>query len=59
MEIDYEKNKNEIMEIFKGFKRPGAYDLYEFLDKEGFFRAPCSGGHHLCEVGGLAGQGEQ
>lgn len=54
MEIDYEKNKNEIIEIFKSFKRPGAYDLFEFLDKEGFFKAPCSGGHHLCEVGGLA-----
>lgn len=34
--------------------REGMEDLIEFMDEVGFFTAPCSGGNHLCKIGGLA-----
>lgn len=34
--------------------REGMPDFIQYLDQIGFFTAPCSGGNHLCKVGGLA-----
>ncbi|MBR2300891.1 MAG: HD domain-containing protein [Bacteroidaceae bacterium] len=35
-------------------RRKGIKNLIAFMDEVGFFRAPCSGGNHLCQEGGLA-----
>lgn len=34
--------------------RKGVEDLIDYMEEIGFFDAPCSGGNHLCEPGGLA-----
>lgn len=34
--------------------RQGVEDLIDYMEEIGFFDAPCSGGNHLCEPGGLA-----
>ncbi len=34
--------------------REGIVGLLDFMDEIGFFKAPCSGGYHLCKEGGLA-----
>ena len=35
-------------------KRDGIKDLVAYMEECGFFKAPCSGGNHLCCEGGLA-----
>lgn len=35
-------------------KRRGVSELIEYMEKHGFFTAPCSGAHHLAKEGGLA-----
>ncbi len=34
--------------------REGVVDLINYMDRIGFFKAPCSGANHLCREGGLA-----
>ena len=34
--------------------REGMIDFIQYLDDIGYFTAPCSGGNHLCKIGGLA-----
>lgn len=34
--------------------REGVVDLINYMDRIGFFKAPCSGANHLCKEGGLA-----
>lgn len=46
--------KDLIIRALKGTKREGMEDLLEFMEENGFFTAPCSGGNHLCKEGGLA-----
>lgn len=50
--------QEEIMQVFRGYfnyiKRPGADDLLQWMDANGFFEAPASKRHHGAEPGGLA-----
>lgn len=46
--------KNRIIKLLKETKRPGIEKLIEWMEGNGFFTAPCSGGHHLAKEGGLA-----
>ena len=46
--------KEKIIGLLKSTNRPGIYDLIAYMEDNGFFEAPCSGSHHLAEIGGLA-----
>ena len=47
----------DLVNDYKGLlltdKRDGMKDLLEYMEDCKFFDAPCSGGNHLCEPGGL------
>jgi len=45
--------KNKIIELLVSTEREGINDLIQHMNDIGFFTAPCSGGFHLCKVGGL------
>lgn len=53
MAIDKEKNKQEFEELLRSTGREGVDDVIDYLEKEGFFEAPASAGHHLNVPGGL------
>ena len=44
----------EIVKALLGTNREGMYDLLSYMEQEGFYSAPCSGGNHLAVEGGLA-----
>ena len=50
--------QEETIQIFRNYfayiKRPGAVDLLQWMDANGFFEAPASKRHHGAEPGGLA-----
>ena len=50
--------QEETIQVFKNYfnyiKRPGAADLLQWMDANGFFEAPASKRHHGAEPGGLA-----
>ena len=46
--------KNRIIELLKKTNRKGMENLIEYMEKNGFFDAPCSGQYHLAKAGGLA-----
>lgn len=50
--------QEETIQIFRNYfayiKRPGAADLLQWMDANGFFEAPASKRHHGTEPGGLA-----
>ncbi|MBQ0029962.1 MAG: HD family phosphohydrolase [Paludibacteraceae bacterium] len=46
-------NKSEFMELLRSTEREGIEDVIEGLEKDGFFEAPASAGHHLNVEGGL------
>lgn len=48
------ERKNRIFNLLKETKRAGIEDLLDYMDKGGFFDAPCSTRFHLAEPGGLA-----
>lgn len=45
--------KDEFVEFLESTERKGIKGLVSGLEEIGFFEAPCSGGNHLCEEGGL------
>lgn len=53
MNIDIAKVKEEFVELLRSTNREGVDDLLEDLEKDGFFKAPASAGHHLNVEGGL------
>lgn len=46
--------KETIIELLTSTKIDGMDRLIAYMDKQGFFTAPCSGAYHLCKEGGLA-----
>ena len=50
--------QEETIQVFKNYfnyiKRPGAADLLQWMDANGFFEAPASKRHHGAKPGGLA-----
>lgn len=46
--------KEQIIDTLKATNREGVEEFIEEMEANGFFEAPCSGGNHLCKVGGLA-----
>lgn len=46
--------KETIIKELLATRRPGIDHLADEMEAGGFFEAPCSGGHHLSEPGGLA-----
>lgn len=54
MGIDKEKCKKEIENILMLYGRTGIVFLLEYMEKNGFYDAPCSSKYHLCVEGGLA-----
>ena len=46
--------KNAIEHLLKTTNREGMEDLINWMNENGFFKAPCSTSHHLCVEGGLA-----
>ena len=53
MKIDIETNKKEFITLLKSTEREGVDYVIEDLEKNGFFTAPASAGHHLNVEGGL------
>lgn len=51
---EIENNQIKIAGILQTTRRPGIEKLLEWMDKNGFYTAPCSGKYHLAEYGGLA-----
>ena len=45
--------KAQFIAEMKKIDRPGIDALIDCMEKGGFFEAPCSGAHHLAQVGGL------
>lgn len=45
--------KERIIELLKSTNRPGMDGLIAWMEENGFFESPCSGGHHLAKEGGL------
>lgn len=45
--------KERVSNLLKSTKRAGMDRLIEYMENNGFFTAPCSGGHHLAKEGGL------
>jgi len=54
MEINIEKNKQDIVKLLRSTKREGIEKLICLMDVNGFFTAPCSTQYHLAVDGGLA-----
>lgn len=46
--------KDRIIRILTDTGRNGIDQLIDYMDKGGYFEAPCSSGHHLAKEGGLA-----
>ena len=46
--------RERIIEYLLSTKREGMENLIDWMDNNGFFEAPCSTQHHLCQDGGLA-----
>ena len=46
--------KNRIEALLLSTKREGMYGLLSWMDENGFYAMPCSGGNHLVKEGGLA-----
>lgn len=46
--------KSCICTQLKETKREGIEDLIDYMDENGFFESPASGGNHMCKEGGLA-----
>lgn len=46
--------KERICELLRETGRDGVENLIYYMEKDGFFRAPCSTSHHLSKEGGLA-----
>ena len=45
-------NKKYVVDHLLATKREGMEDLIDYMEKIGFFEAPCSGGNHLaCQFG--------
>lgn len=53
MEIDIAKQKEEFCSLLRSTGREGVDYVIEDLEKQGFFKAPASAGHHLNVDGGL------
>lgn len=53
MEIDKKKNREEFESLLRSTNREGVDYVLEDLEKDGFFEAPASAGHHLNIPGGL------
>ena len=45
--------KEEFCELLMWTKRDGIENLIQRMEQDGFFTAPCSGGNHLAQEGGL------
>lgn len=45
--------KDRVLNLLKSTKRAGMDKLIEYMEDNGFFTAPCSGGNHLAKKGGL------
>jgi hypothetical protein len=45
--------KEEIIRLLQLTGRAGIDKLIEWMDQNGFFTSPCSGGHHLAKDEGL------
>lgn len=45
--------KDKVLNLLKSTKRAGMDKLVEYMEDNGFFTAPCSGGNHLAKEGGL------
>ena len=45
--------RDRFVELLMSTKREGMDKLVEWMDQNGFFEAPCSGGNHLAKEGGL------
>lgn len=45
--------KERVLNLLKSTKRTGMDKLIEYMEQNGFFTAPCSGGNHLAKEGGL------
>lgn len=48
------ENKVAIEELLIRTGREGVENLLDYMGKQGFYTAPCSGQYHLCKEGGLA-----
>ena len=48
------KMKDRIEALLLSTKREGMYELLSWMDENGFYAMPCSGGNHLAKEGGLA-----
>ncbi len=53
MNIDTKKNQEEFESLLRSTQRDGIDYVIEDLEKDGFFEAPASAGHHLNVPGGL------
>lgn len=53
MAIDQKKNQEEFESLLRSTKREGIEYVIEDLERDGFFDAPASAGHHLNVPGGL------
>lgn len=45
--------KDRLLNLLRSTKRAGIEQLIEYMENNGFFTAPCSGGNHLAKEGGL------
>lgn len=54
MTLDINKQKEEFCSLLRSTGREGVDYVIEDLEKQGFFKAPASAGHHLNVDGGLA-----
>ena len=45
--------KERVLNLLQSTKRVGMDKLIEYMENNGFFTAPCSGGNHLAKKGGL------
>lgn len=52
--MNKEHIKNQIIGLLETTKRLGMEELIKYMEDNGFFEAPCSGGNHLAKKGGLA-----
>ena len=43
-----------VKKTLKATKRPGIMDLLAHMEEVGFYKAPASGGNHLCCEGGCS-----
>lgn len=48
------ETRSEIIRLLRSTKREGIIKLITWMEMDGFFTAPCSGGNHLAVEGGLA-----